>query len=37
MSSEGDKKLILIVDEDANIRRFLSEVWRLHGYQVHSF
>lgn len=37
MSSEGDKKLILIVDEDANIRRFLSEALRLHGYQVHSF
>jgi CheY-like chemotaxis protein/curved DNA-binding protein CbpA len=37
MSSEGDKKLILIVDEDANIRRFLSESLRLHGYHVHSF
>jgi len=37
MSSEGNKKLILIVDEDANIRRFLSESLRLHGYQVHSF
>jgi len=37
MSSEGNKKLILIVDEDANIRRFLSEALRLRGYQVYSF
>jgi DNA-binding response OmpR family regulator/curved DNA-binding protein CbpA len=37
MSSEGDKKHILIVDDDANIRRFLSESLRLRGYQVHSF
>jgi len=37
MSSEGDKKHILIVDDDANIRRFLSESLRLHGYEVHSF
>ena len=37
MSSEGNKKLILIVDEDVNIRRFLSEALRLRGYQVYSF
>lgn len=37
MSPEEDKKLILIGDEDANIRRFLSESLRLHGYHVHSF
>jgi len=37
MSSEGDKKYILIVDDDANIRRFLSESLRLRGYEVHSF
>lgn len=37
MSSEGDNKHILIVDDDPNIRRFLSESLRLHGYEVHSF
>ena len=37
MDSEGDMKHILIVDDDANIRRFLSESLRLHGYEVHSF
>ena len=37
MSSEGDSKHILIVDDDPNIRRFLSESLRLHGYSVHSF
>jgi len=37
MSSEGDCKHILIVDDDPNIRRFLSESLRLHGYEVHSF
>ena len=37
MSSEGDSKHILIVDDDPNIRRFLSESLRLHGYDVHSF
>ena len=37
MSSEGDNKHILIVDDDPNIRRFLSESLRLHGYTVHSF
>lgn len=37
MGSEGDSKHILIVDDDPNIRRFLSESLRLHGYEVHSF
>ena len=37
MSSEGDKKQILIVDDDSNIRRFLSESLRLHGFDVQSF
>ncbi len=37
MSSEGDSKHILIVDDDPNIRRFLSESLRLHGYTVHNF
>ncbi len=37
MDSEGAMKHILIVDDDANIRRFLSESLRLHGYEVHSF
>jgi len=37
MSSEGDSKNILLVDDDPNIRRFLSESLRLHGYKVHSF
>lgn len=37
MGSEGDNKQILVVDDDANIRRFLSESLRLHGYEVHSF
>lgn len=37
MGSEGDTKHILIVDDDANIRRFLSESLRLHGYIVHSY
>lgn len=37
MSSEGDKKHILIVDDDPNIRRFLSESLRLRGYEVHSY
>jgi CheY-like chemotaxis protein len=37
MGSEGDNKHILIVDDDPNIRRFLSESLRLHGYEVHSY
>lgn len=37
MSPEGGSKHILIVDDDPNIRRFLSESLRLHGYEVHSF
>jgi len=37
MSSEGDIKQILVVDDDANIRRFLSESLRLRGYEVHSY
>ena len=37
MGSEGGNKHILIVDDDPNIRRFLSESLRLHGYEVHSF
>jgi CheY-like chemotaxis protein/DnaJ-domain-containing protein 1 len=37
MGSEGGTKHILIVDDDPNIRRFLSESLRLHGYEVHSF
>lgn len=37
MTPDGDRKHILIVDDDANIRRFLSESLRLHGYEVHSF
>jgi len=37
MSSEGDNKHILIVDDDPNIRRFLSESLRLRGYEVHSY
>jgi CheY-like chemotaxis protein/TolA-binding protein len=37
MGSEGDKKNILIVDDDPNIRRFLSESLRLRGYEVHSY
>ncbi len=37
MGPEGDNKQILVVDDDANIRRFLSESLRLHGYEVHSF
>ncbi len=37
MGSEGDNKQILVVDDDANIRRFLSESLRLRGYEVHSF
>ncbi len=37
MSPEQDIKQILIVDDDPNIRRLLSEALRLHGYKVHSF
>jgi len=37
MGSEVGMKHILIVDDDANIRRFLSESLRLRGYEVHSF
>ncbi len=37
MSPEGESKHILIVDDDPNIRRFLSESLRLHGHEVHSF
>ena len=33
----GGNKHILVVDDDPNIRRFLSESLRLHGYAVHSF
>jgi len=37
MSRGGDSKRILIVDDDANIRRFLTESLRLNGYEVHSY
>ena len=37
MIPEGGNKHILVVDDDPNIRRFLSESLRLHGYAVHSF
>jgi CheY-like chemotaxis protein/curved DNA-binding protein CbpA len=37
MSAEGGSKHILVVDDDPNIRRFLSESLRLHGYEVHSY
>ena len=37
MIAEGGNKHILVVDDDPNIRRFLSESLRLHGYEVHSF
>ena len=37
MSTGGETKRILIVDDDPNIRRFLSESLRLRGYDVHSF
>lgn len=37
MNPEGGNKQILVVDDDPNIRRFLSESLRLHGYGVHSF
>lgn len=37
MIAEGGVKHILVVDDDPNIRRFLSESLRLHGYEVHSF
>ena len=37
MSPEGGSKHILMVDDDPNIRRFLAESLRLHGYEVHSF
>lgn len=37
MITEGGNKHILVVDDDPNIRRFLSESLRLHGYEVHSF
>lgn len=37
MIPEGGNKHILVVDDDPNIRRFLSESLRLHGYEVHSF
>lgn len=37
MGPEGEKKQILIVDDDPNIRRFLSESLRLHGYTAVSF
>ncbi len=37
MIAERGNKHILVVDDDPNIRRFLSESLRLHGYEVHSF
>ena len=37
MIPEGGNKHILVVDDDPNIRRFLSESLRLRGYEVHSF
>ena len=37
MIPEGGNKHILVVDDDPNIRRFLSESLRLQGYEVHSF
>lgn len=37
MGRGGDSKRILIVDDDANIRRFLTESLRLNGYEVHSY
>lgn len=37
MSGEGETKRVLIVDDDPNIRRFLSESLRLRGYDVHSY
>ncbi len=36
MIPEGGIKHILVVDDDPDIRRFLSESLRLHGYAVHS-
>jgi CheY-like chemotaxis protein/curved DNA-binding protein CbpA len=35
--TEGAAKRILLVDDDPNIRRFLTEALRLRGYEVHSF
>ncbi len=37
MGSEGGRKHILIVDDDPNIRRFITESLRLRGYEVESF
>ena len=37
MNAEGGSKRILVVDDDANIRRFVAESLRLRGYQVDSF
>ncbi len=37
MSSGGESKRILIVDDDPNIRRFLTESLRLRGFEVHSY
>ncbi len=37
MIPERGNKHILVVDDDPNIRRFLSESLRLYGYEVHSF
>lgn len=37
MDSAGAGKHILIVDDDPNIRRFITESLRLLGYQVHCF
>ncbi len=37
MGSEGDRRQILIVDDDPNIRRFITESLRLRGYGVRSF
>lgn len=37
MSPGGDKKSILVVEDDTSIRRFLSESLRLHGYHVHCY
>ena len=37
MNPEGGNKQILVVDDDPNISRFLSESLRLHGYEVHGY
>jgi CheY-like chemotaxis protein len=37
VGSERGRRLILIVDDDPDIRRFIAESLRLHGYAVRSF